>query len=97
MRELESCVEYIAQVNIEAAERLHLAAEAAFEHLAEMPGIGRAYPCDAARLQGLRKWNVTGFSNYLVFYLVFDDHIDIVRFLHGARDISAELDSTETE
>ncbi len=32
---------------------------------------------------------LTGFPNYLVFYRVIDEGVDVLRVLHGARDIDA--------
>ena len=34
----------------------------------------------------MRKWRVSGFENYLVFYLPRADGVSIVRVLHAARD-----------
>jgi len=38
---------------------------------------------------GLRAWPIDGFRNHLVFYRPTDEGVDIVRVLHGARDIEA--------
>ena len=42
-------------------------------------------------LEGLRMWLVSGFENYLVFYIERTHFIDIVRVLHAARDIPSML------
>jgi len=31
---------------------------------------------------------VTGFENYLLFYIEHEDCVDVIRLLHGARDLS---------
>ena len=62
-----------------------------------MPGMGRLYPLTNPRLEGLRKWSVKGFEKHLIFYLSFDDYIEIVRILHAARDIEAILEQEEGE
>jgi toxin ParE1/3/4 len=43
------------------------------------------------RLIEVRKRSVIGFRNYLVFYRVDSGRVEIIRVLHGARDISAIL------
>jgi toxin ParE1/3/4 len=34
-------------------------------------------------------WRVRGFERYLIFYRPTDDGIDVVRVLHGSRDIES--------
>ncbi|MEX2216693.1 MAG: type II toxin-antitoxin system RelE/ParE family toxin [Phycisphaeraceae bacterium] len=94
-RELDDCVEYIAGDSIDNAIRLFDAAKATFEDLADSPGLGRSYPSNVAGLAGLRKWNIPGFQDFLVFYLVFEDRVEIVRVIHGARNLPDELNNTE--
>ncbi len=65
--------------------------------LAQMSGMGRSYPVTNPRLEGLRKWSVKGFEKHWIFYLSFDDYIEIVRILHAARDIEAILEQQEGE
>ena len=40
----------------------------------------------------LRKWRVAGFANYLIFYLLMDGGVDIMRVLHGTQDWWQSLD-----
>lgn len=47
------------------------------------------------RLQGLRKWGIRGFEKYLIFYLVSEELITIVRIIHGSRDIPTILEQEE--
>ena len=68
-----------------------------FAKLAQMSGMGRLYPVSNPRLEGLRKWSVKGFEKHLIFYLSFDDYIEIVRILNGARDIEVILEQQEGE
>jgi len=74
-----------------ASERLLTAAENAFARLAEMPGLGVAYSSAFGSQVGLRRWPVPGFRNHLIFYRPTTTGIEIVRVLHGARDIDAAL------
>jgi toxin ParE1/3/4 len=41
----------------------------------------------------LRIWRIDGFPNHLIFYRPIEGGIEIVRVLHGARDIDAVLES----
>lgn len=75
----------------DASERLLTASENAFSRLAEMPGLGVAYSFAFGSQVGLRRWPVPGFRNYLVFYRPTGTGVEIVRVLHGARDIDAAL------
>lgn len=37
-------------------------------------------------LAGLRLWPVPGFEKFRICYIPREDHIDVLRVLHGARD-----------
>ena len=78
---------YIAEDNPDAAERFLDAAEAAFDLLASMPSMGRAVTFQSPATQGIRVWRIQGFERYLIFYRAVEGGIEIVRVLHGARDI----------
>ena len=62
-----------------------------FEQLEAMPGMGRRYETDNARLQDLRVWPVKGFPNHLIFYRATPNGIEVVHVLHGARDLDSAL------
>ncbi len=70
---------YIAQDNLQAADRLLDTIERACARLAKNPGLGPARP-DLA--PGLRYFTV---RNYLIFYRELIDGVEIVRVVHGAR------------
>ncbi|MCP5068921.1 MAG: type II toxin-antitoxin system RelE/ParE family toxin [bacterium] len=88
--DLQQISDYLTleKANPVAAERVLFAALKTFELIAERP---HAYPYHQAVLSqahGLRKRTVKGYKKYLVFYRMADeDRVDIVRVLHGARDI----------
>lgn len=86
---------YSADPASDASERFLTATENAFARLAAMPGVGVAYSSTPSRHAGLRRWPVPGFRNYLIFYHVVGDDIEIVRVLHGARDIAAALEEDD--
>jgi toxin ParE1/3/4 len=79
---------FIAEENLEAADQFLEAAEAAFRKLAAMPGMGRRWRSDEARIDAIRVWPIPGWT-YLVFYRPTDTGIEVIRILHGARDVTA--------
>ena len=78
---------HIAQDSLRSAIRFLRAARADMRRLAEMPGMGARRDFTNPRLAGLRSWPITGFRNHLIFYLPVHDGIEVVRVLHGARDL----------
>ena len=74
----------IAKNNRDAADRFFTAAEQTFELLSQHPRIGRVR---SFSIPGVRSWAVSGFPNYLIFYLPTATEIQILAVLHGARDL----------
>jgi len=87
---------HLVQHSLEAANRFLAAAESAFERLAEMPGMGVRRPLKSPRLEGLRQWPIPGFRHHLIYYRETSDGIEVIRVLHGARDVQRILEE-ETE
>jgi toxin ParE1/3/4 len=93
-RDLDEQAGYLArQVSLETVLHFYDAAAATFEKLARMPGIGERRDSTKPRLAELRVWRVEGFEKHLISYRPSGNGIDIVRVLHGARDIDRVLDS----
>jgi toxin ParE1/3/4 len=80
---------YIAADNFAAAERFLEAAEETFATLASRPLIGQACQFQSPQAQGLRLWRVRSFERYLIFYRPMESGIEIVRVLHGSRDLDS--------
>src|SRR5690349_4768457 len=68
--DLIAIADYIAEDNPEAAQAFFDAAEAAFDFIASMPSVGRAYRVQSPRAEGMRVWRVEGFERYLILYRV---------------------------
>lgn len=81
--DLELIHDYIAAENAAAAAALVTRLKDLEARLADAPGMGRARP---ELLPDLRSFP---FGNYLLFYRRSDHGIEVVRVLHGARDIPA--------
>src|SRR5918993_883091 len=78
---------YIARDKPRAAGKFLAAARRGFEQLADMPGIGRRRVSADPNLQGLQSWPIRGYRNYIAFYRTTDTGIEVVRVIHGARDL----------
>jgi toxin ParE1/3/4 len=80
---------YIAADNVSAADALTDLIGDKVQALSRQPGMGRARPELANELRSLPA------SRYVIFYLPLSNGIDIVRVLHGARDIEAIFQDEE--
>jgi len=89
--DVDAAAGYISDNNADAAARFLDAVDATFRELRQYPRRWPVYPLSDPRLATIRKRAVIGFRNYLVFYRVGKGIVEIVRVLHGARDIPAVL------
>jgi len=85
---LEQFVYFGEQASVAVAEGYLAALERTGALLAKQPQCGTLCHSDTARLQGMRRFRVRGFENYLIFYLPRPNGVEIIRVLHGARDIA---------
>jgi toxin ParE1/3/4 len=82
---------YAREAGLRVAQRFFAQVEATLTRLAGMPGMGTHYDLDHPALADLRFFPVSRFRMYLVFYRTVPGGIEIVRVLHGARDIAGIL------
>jgi toxin ParE1/3/4 len=80
---------YIAEDSPERADAFADLLATKFEALARRPGMGRPRPELAA---DLRSFTV---GRYVVFYLPMSRGVEIVRVLHGSRDIEAVFEEEQ--
>ena len=85
-RDLEEIEDYISRDNPDAAARLILLVREKCALLSQQPGMGRDR---SDVLSGLRGFPV---GNYIIFYQPANDGIEVIRVLHGARDIPELFD-----
>ena len=90
-QDLEDIYVFIGRDSIEAADRLLSAAETTFRRIAVNPEIGPVCRFRNRRLAGLRSWRIAEFPKYLVFYRVLPAGVEIVRVIHGARNLARRL------
>lgn len=92
--DLDAIHAYISADNLDAADRVLEAAFETFTSLIHHPALGRERYFENAALTGLRSFGINGYPNYIVFYRIKGDVIEVVRVLHGARNFD-ELFSGE--
>jgi toxin ParE1/3/4 len=78
----------IASDNPPAAERVLDAVELTFAHLTRQPECGVTYRSRNRTLSDLRMLPVIGFTNYLVFYRIEAETVQILYVVHGARHLA---------
>ncbi len=82
--DLQQIWNYIAEDNIDAADRVRDELRSAMRQLAETPGIGHTRVDVSDRR--IRFWSV---YSYLIAYVPDSKPLTIVRVVHGARNIKA--------
>lgn len=82
---------YLLGHSEDAARRFVDAVQQTLKELASMPGMGSLKDFGDPALLGVRSWRVQGFPNYLIYYLVLNDGIDVLAVMHGARNIESWL------
>jgi toxin ParE1/3/4 len=92
---LEQFVYFGEEASVDVAERYFEAVAKTCALLAQQPEAGVACDTGIRRLAGLRRFRVGGFEQYLIFYLTRRAGIDVVRVLHGSRDIDNILAEEE--
>lgn len=86
-RDLVSHFVYPAEeAGIETADRFLICADQTFADLARMPLTGPLVEVRRHELSGMRKWRVSGFENFLIFYIPGTGGVDIIRVIHGSQD-----------
>ncbi|HEY3660383.1 MAG TPA: type II toxin-antitoxin system RelE/ParE family toxin [Candidatus Udaeobacter sp.] len=92
LADIEELGAFIARDNPAAATEVVRAIRLSFEQLAHMPRLGRIVRKVKTSGQ-IRMWLSPAFPNYLIFYRELPDGVDIVRVLHGARDVHRILEN----
>jgi len=85
--DLAEIVDYLAARNTSAATRFVESVHREFEFIRQYPGAGATRQAAPPSLPGLRSWPVKGFRKYLIFYVRAEQIVEIVRVLHGNRDV----------
>jgi plasmid stabilization system protein ParE len=84
--EVDAIAFYIARDSVDSAARFYDSINATYKAILANPKRWPLYGFGNPLLKDLRKLAVTGFPNYLVFYRIDADMVEIVNVVHGARD-----------
>jgi toxin ParE1/3/4 len=90
--DLEEIVSYIRQDNAMAAEAVRHDILDTAESLAHQPDLGVRPRFSAPRFAGIRFLPSQQYPNYLLFYRELSDEVEILRVLHGARNLPPLFD-----
>jgi toxin ParE1/3/4 len=90
--DLEECARHIRKGSPRSATRFLRAAKATGRTLLRFPEMGGSFLSARPELSGLRVFPVKGFPNHLLFYRPKYHGIELIRVLHGARDIPTILE-----
>ena len=69
-----------------AAKRFRQKVEYTFQMLTKMPELGERCSSAHPKYRKVRVWRVSGFSNYLIFYRIGEETLEVPRVVHGARN-----------
>jgi toxin ParE1/3/4 len=89
--EVDAAAQCIARDNLSAALRFYDSVESTYSRIRDHPTRWPKYELDEPRLANVRKRSVWGFPNYLVFYRINEQVIEVLRVLCGAREIASIL------
>src|SRR5690606_12183244 len=90
--DLEQIFIYLAENDLDAADRFLLSFENSVKLISGQPNVGAEASFENPQLQGIRTWPVKGHKKVLIFYFAANDRLDVVRVLHTARDIRGILE-----
>lgn len=87
-RDIEECFVFIGEENLDVAVHFLVAVEDSIELLRKNPFLGNIREFQNSRISNIRMTLVKGFHNYQIYYTVGKEVVEIVRVLHGSRDLS---------
>lgn len=84
-QDLQNINAYLWQQSHNLAEQFHIAFDEEMTLLAAHPFLGRKRHF---KQTGIRSWRIRRFEKFLIFYRPTERHVEIVRVLHGSRDVA---------
>jgi toxin ParE1/3/4 len=86
-QDVEEIVDYISHDSAQAAATFRVALQHVCEMLVDIPEAGSTRTFRNPEMKGVRMLLVRKFNNYLIFYRSAPEGLEIVRIVHGARDL----------
>lgn len=86
-QDISEAASFIGTNSPTMADRLVAAVDETLLFLSESPHVGRVLEMRHARLAWLRIWSVQGFPNHLLIYGPIESGIELVKLIHGARNL----------
>ena len=78
---------YATEARPELGHRFLVSAHDTFALLATQPKMGWSPKLRSGDLRGLRVFRVTGFDKVLILYRPLEDGIEVLRVVHGSRNV----------
>lgn len=94
--DVADCARFLQDKSLEAAIHFLDAFDASLSLLERSPEIGGICRFKNRAFDGVRVWAITGFKNYLIFYRILSDELEVIRVLHGARDLKSVFGEGES-
>ena len=94
--EREAIRYYAREAGLDVALRFREALRDAYRAIGDRPAAGSTRYADLAGIRGLRSRGLNRFP-FLLFYLEYEDRLDVWRILHAQRDIGKLLAEAEDE
>lgn len=80
----------------EIATRFRDAVRQTIKSLRQNPLVGPRHFSGNPHLQNLRSWPVVGFEAIRIYYLMDEEVLQVIRILHGKRDVKRILEDERT-
>jgi toxin ParE1/3/4 len=91
IQDLIDIATYISLDNLDAGDRFLYATEATFQQIAKLHGMGRLSGFTHPKLTQVRQFPVKGFKNYLIYYQIQGEIIDVMHVFQGSQNITKIL------
>ena len=96
-RDLIEIYTYIHERSPGAAEKVLHSIEKNIRSLSDSPGIGHYWASSDPRFQGVRIAVVHPYRNYLIFFRLVEETVEVYRVVHGARELEPLMDDLDPE
>ena len=61
------------------------------------PAAGTSKEIANPELFGLRTWTIKGFEKFCIYYIFREDRLQVLRVLHGMRDVGSILEEKDVD